>query len=315
MTTAPDSPMPELGPEAQNRLDRLAQVPMVTREPSSDPLQAFRNSVREILDNRYLVKLLAQREVTARYKDSALGFLWSAIRPLTQLLIYWLVMGQFLGAARSLENFALFIFSGLTIYGLFSDTISLMTGSIVNNQGMIKKVYLPREVFPLATLGSALFNFATQLGILVIASLAVRTVNFGWGLLYAPAAILLVLIYTVALGLMLAAWNVYLRDVYFVVEVVLMLLMWFSPIVYSWTFVRDVLAPTSHAWLMQIYLASPVTLGVLGFQEAFWAAGSNGTVPDLLWLRMLVCAVVGLGFLFLGQRVFAKLQANFAQEL
>ena len=311
----PEAASQPLGAEAQRRLAKLSKLPLVTREPSSNPFKAFARAVRELSEHRYLLKLLVKRELVSRYKDSTLGFLWSAIRPLTQLLIYWVVMGKFLGAARNLENFAVFIFAGLTIYGLLSETLTMMANSITGNAGLIKKVYLPREIFPLATIGSSGFNFLIQLGILLVAALISQTLTFGWHLLYAPAAVVLVLLYAIGIGLMLAAWNASMRDVQYFTEVVLMLLMWASPIVYSWTFVRDVLVNTSAPWLLEVYLASPVTLGVLGFQQAFWAEGSNGVVPDMLWLRMLISALVGCVVLFWGQRVFAKRQANFAQEL
>src|SRR3546814_7154903 len=78
-------------------------------------------------------------------------------------------MGQFLGAARGIPDFAIYIFSGLTIYALFSETLTGSTASIMANSGLVKKVYVPREIFPLSTIGSALFTFAVQLAVLILA--------------------------------------------------------------------------------------------------------------------------------------------------
>jgi ABC-2 type transport system permease protein len=268
-------------------------------------------SFREIWQRRELLGMLTRRELKARYKDSALGFLWSLARPLTQLLIYYVVVGKFLGAARSLDNFAVYIFAGLTVYTLFSEIVATGTGAIVSNAGLVKKVYLPREIFPLATVTSSLFNFVIQLAILVATAALVGTLPLSTDLLYAVGAVVLILIYGTALSLVLSAVNVYLRDIQYLVEVVLLLLMWASPIVYSWTAVKSIVP----SWLLSVYVDNPVSLAVLGFQKAFWSDASGGAIPDLLAFRMTVAGVIGLVILFLSQRLFTKLQGDFAQEL
>jgi ABC-2 type transport system permease protein len=258
-------------------------------------------SIREIWEQRRLLGLLTGRELKSRYKDSAGGFLWSLAKPLTQLFIYYLVIGQFLGAARNIENFAIYIFAGLTIYTLFSEIVGAGTGSIIANAGLVKKVYLPREIFPLAAVGSAMFNFLVQFVILIVAS----------NLLCGLAALVLILVWGTAIGVLLAALNVYLRDIQYLVEVVLLLLMWASPILYSWQQAASILPQ----WLLEIYVNSPITLAVLGFQEAFWSEASNGVPLPHLALRMLIAGVIGLIALFGAQRVFSRLQGDFAQEL
>lgn len=294
------------------RANRLGSTPW---EEAGTPSSAFGSgTIAQLVDiwrHRELLGLLTRRELKARYKDSALGFLWSLIKPLTQLLIYAIVVGQFLGAAKNVENFAVYLFAGLTIYGLFSEIVAGATQSIVGNSGLVKKVYLPREIFPLSTIGSAIFNFTVQLVILVVAAGIFGTLVLGAQLLYAPLAFLLILIYGGAVGILLSALNVYLRDVQYLVEVMLMLFMWGSPILYHWTFATTHMPP----WLAEIYLNNPVTLAVIGFQEAFWAPNSNAESLPLLGLRMGIAAVVGIVLLFGAQRVFARLQGNFAQEL
>lgn len=304
-----------LTPEAQQRLAQLSSTPLSTHKTESNPLVGFAQSVKELFSRRYVLKLLVKRELAVRYKESTLGFVWALVKPLTQLLIYYLVIGKFLGAARSLDNFGIFVFTGLTLYGLFSDTVKQMTDSIVNNDGLIKKTYLPREIFPIATLGSTLFNFGIQFMILLVAALLSGTMAWGPELFYIPVSTVLILLWATGLGLMMSAWNVQLRDIGFMSEVLLMLLMWFSPIVYSWTFVRDTLVGTSYQWLYDIYMANPLTIAVLGYQEAFWAPGSGGETPPHLALSTAIAFAAGIVLLVLGQRVFAKHQANFAQEL
>ena len=137
----------------QARYRRLEKLPLATYRSKENAVTGFIVAVRAVLARRELLGLLVRRELVGKYKDSSLGLVWSMIRPLTQLLIYYLVMGEFLGAARNINNFAIFIFAGLTIYGLFSEIINTMTSSIVANSGLIKKVYLPREIFPIAAVG------------------------------------------------------------------------------------------------------------------------------------------------------------------
>lgn len=294
--------------ERKARLNEMPWLDVNTRRNLAGDTLA---SVREVWTHRELLGMLTRRELKARYKDSALGFLWSLARPLTQLLIYYVVVGKFLGAARSIDNFAIYIFAGLTIYTLFSEIVATGTGAILANAGLVKKVYLPREIFPLATIGSSLFNFGIQLAILLVVSIPAGTLSFGPQLLYGLGALVLVLLWAGSLAIMLSAFNVYLRDVAYLVEVVILLLMWASPIVYSWQFVKAAVP----AWALELYMNSPVTLAVLGFQEAFWTEASGGASPDYLALRMLIAGVVGLVFLIIAQRVFSRLQGNFAQEL
>lgn len=307
---------------ADKRMARLRTLPLTTHQSSTNAITGFISSVKDLVNRRELLGQLVRREIVGRYKDSALGFLWSLIRPLTQLFIYYLVMGQFLGAARSIPQFAVYIFAGLTLWSLFSETIMSMTGSIVGNAGLVKKVYLPREIFPIATIGSALFNFGMQMVILLLAAGVSGSLVFGWHLMYALAALALILIYAVALGLILAATNVYFRDVQYLVEVMIMLLMWFSPIVYSWAMVHNVFESHGVHWLSEVYVNNPITLSVMGFQAAFWAphpevaaAFPDGYFPDHLMLRMLVAGAIGVALVWIGQRIFARLQGNFAQEL
>lgn len=296
------------------RFQRLATEPMVVAGQPSKVFSGTFGIVREIFAHRQLLDLLIRRDLKSRYKDSALGFLWTLIRPITQLVIYYVVLGQILGAARNIPEFAVYIFSGLTIYGLLSEIIAGSTSSIVSNGGLIKKVYTPREIYPLASVGSALFNFGIQMVVLIGATIVTGSFPWHLDLLYFFPSVILILIYGTAFGLLLAALNVYLRDMQYLVEVLLMLAMWASPIVYAWTMVSDALTD-GREWLLGIYTDNPVTLAVLGFHRAFWIAGDEASYPEDLLLRMGIAALVGLVLLYAFHRVFARLQGNFAQEL
>jgi ABC-2 type transport system permease protein len=303
--------MSEHGASMRERRARLSALNWQDAGSPPGTLAGIALSLADIWRRRELLGMLTRRELKARYKDSALGFLWSLARPLTQLLIYYVVVGQFLGAARSIDNFAIYVFAGLTIYTLFSEIVTSGTGSILANAGLVKKVYLPREVFPLATIGSSLFNFVIQLAILVVASLLAGTIRLDSSLLFAVGSVALIIIYAGALALVLSAGNVYLRDIQYLVEVVLLLLMWASPIVYSIEQVSTVLPE----WALEIFIDNPITLAVLGFHMTFWSASDLGISPADLAARMAIAGLIGLVLLFLSQRVFARLQGDFAQEL
>lgn len=301
---------------ADERAQRIAALPLA---PVGQRRGFFRGSiasVRDILTQRELIGLLVRRELRARYKDSTLGIAWSLVRPLAQLLIYYFAIGGLLGLARQIPSFAIFVFVGLTIWTLFVEIISKGTVSIISNAGLVKKVYLPREVFPLASAGSSFFGFGVQLVILLAATLIFGQFPLTGDVLYAVLAIVLISVFGFALSLVLSALTVYFRDIEHLVEVVIVVLFWASPIVYSYAFVHNFVAGSV---LEQIYLANPITLAVLGMQRGIWVAGAaqegvTNWPPDLA-LRMWVSLAISLVLLWLAQRIFARLQGNFAQEL
>lgn len=303
---------PTVSSVADERMRRLAVEPLESAGPARGWVRGTVKSVKDLAAYRELLVLLVRRELKARYKDSALGFLWSLIRPLTILLVYYVAIGKFLGAERSIPEFAIYIFTGLIAWQFFAEVVSAGTGSIVNNGGLIKKVYLPREVFPLSVVGSALFTLATQFVVLVMALLVTGSVPTGSRLLFVPLALAVLLVYATAFALVLSAVNVYLRDVAYLVEISLTVLFWLSPVVYSWELVRSAI---DDGFLQQLYLANPVTAAVLAMQRGLWVAGTDQPFPDALGTRLLVMLGIGVVLLWLAQRAFARLEANFAQEI
>jgi ABC-2 type transport system permease protein len=303
---------------AETRKLALQHEPFQTVSERQGFFRGSGRSIAEIWAHRELLWLLVKREIKARYKDSTLGLVWSLARPLIQLLIYYFAIGQILGAARNTPDFAIFVFTGLTTWGLFSEIVSGATGSILGNGGLVKKIYLPREIFPLSTVGGAIFNFLVQLVVLLIAIVVLAHFPIGISLLLAPLSIVMLVIFATAVGLTLSAINVYLRDTQHFVEIALLVLFWASPIVYPFTFVNQQLHGN---WLEQLYLANPVTIAIIGMQKALWAGGVEGTGataqvwPDHLTLRLLIMLVVSAILLWASQRVFSRLQGNFAQEI
>jgi ABC-2 type transport system permease protein len=303
--------------QAVQRARALAETPLRETGPRAGLFRGTLRSVREIFAHRELLSLLTRRELKARYKDSVLGFFWSLARPLAMLLVYYVAIGKFLGAEQvagrpgGIPEYAIFIFSGLTAWQLFSEIVTLGTGAIVANSGLIKKIYVPREVYPLSVVGSALVNFAFQLVILVAATALLGSFPTGVRWLYFPLAFLVLITFATALALVLSAVNVYLRDIQYLIEIIIMVLFWASPIVYAWSQVE----PKFSGALQTLYLSNPMTLVALGFQRTFWVAGDPSLYPAHLGRSLGVAFLVSLVLLWLAQRLFARLQGNFAQEL
>lgn len=292
---------------SMNRVDELAEV-----GPAQGIIRGPIAAAGSIWRHRRLLVLLVQREIKARYKDSGLGLLWGLLRPLTMLLIYYFAIGQFLGAARMIPEFAIFVFTGLTAWTLFSEILTSTTTSIVANAGLVKKVYVPREVFPLSGVGVSLFNFVIQFAILLAATILTGQAPLSPHWWTVPAATIVLVVLASALGLLLAGLNVYLRDVQHLVEIFLLIFFWASPIVYSYGMVSESTVPD---WLKEVYAWNPITIIVMNFQRGMWVAGADQPWPAFLELRLLVVFVVGLLLAWIAQRVFARLEGSFAQEL
>lgn len=304
------------GSTADRRIRAIASLPLQPVGQRRGFFSGTFESIREIWQHRELTGLLIRREVKARYKDSSLGLIWSLARPLSQLLVYYFVIGKVLGAERNIPSFAVFVFIGLTMWSLYSEIVGNGTKSILDNAGLVKKIYLPREIFPLASVGGALFNFGVQFVVLLAAVIVMGQFPVSTDLLYLPLAFIVAVLFATGFAFLLSAINVYLRDIQHLVDVVMVVLFWASPIVYSYKYVHDLLLGN---WLEQIYLSNPVTLAILGAQKALWAAGSSnaaaGSFPPDLAARLFIAAGVGVIFVWLSQRFFERLQGNFAQEL
>jgi ABC-2 type transport system permease protein len=234
-----------------------------------------------------------------------------------QLCVYGLVLGVFLGFGDQIPDFGFFIFAGLMTFSLFSECVTLGTTSILWNAPLVKKVALRRELLPLATTGTAIVNFGFQAVVLV----AAFAITGEWPRLadlpFIVPALLIVILLGLACGMLLGALNVYVRDVQFIVEVGLLLLFWLSPILYGWWTVQETFAAKGLPdWAFDLYMANPLATAVVAFQQGAWP----GTPPleyfDSVWaLRLWGTVAVCLVLVWLAQRIFNRLQENFAAEL
>lgn len=271
----------------------------------------------DVYSDRFLLKLLVRKEIRVRYRGSVLGLLWSYVKPLVQFLIYFVALGIFLNLQRGTPNYAIYLFAGIVLVNFFTESLSNATRSIVDNRDLIRKIYLPRELFPVATVWVSAAHFLPQLLVLVGACLVV-----GWtpSVLQLAAVVLIFIMVGVlatGLGLMFGALNVYFRDSENIVDMIVMVVTWASPVLYIWSMVEQVMGP----WFW-IYQLNPMTVAVEVFHWSFWEptlkadqAVADAMPPELLTLWLPVSLLITLGVLFLGQLTFRRLSVHFAQEL
>lgn len=283
----------------------LTSAPLQEPDASGGLLEVFRR--------RYLLRLLVRRELRARYKSSVLGLGWSYVRPAIYFSVYFFIVGQVLGAGDKLEDFAVYLFSGMVLVNLFNDVLHSTTRSITGHAALVRKIFLPRELFPMASTLVSLVHFVPGLLILLGAGIAAGWTPSPGGLAAAAVGFAIVLLLALGVGLLLAAGNVFLRDLEQAVDVSSVVIMWSAPVIYPWTLVRD----TAPAWLTDLYLINPLVTAVSLFQRGFWLPGAEAGFtfpPDLGW-RALGSFVFAALVFAVGQRVFAVAQRRFGQEL
>jgi ABC-2 type transport system permease protein len=269
-------------------------------------------SVREIITHRELLLNLVRLELKAKYKASALGFAWSLVNPLMYLVVFYVAFDIILGAG--IPRYPLYLLAGLLVWNFFTAAVTSGTGSVVAGSGLVKKVWFPREILPLASVGAALVHFFLQTLVLVVALAAVRH-PVGWAELpLLPLALVDLILLAAGLALLLSAANVYLRDMTHFVELALMAWFWITPIVYPFT----QLASALHG-RTAIALLNPVTPIVLAFQRALYGEYGKVLPPNLtmLWYlrNLVIIAVAALLLAAFALRVFNRLEGNFAEEL
>lgn len=272
----------------------------------------------DVFRHGYLLKLLVRKELRVRYQASFLGLAWSYVKPGVQFVVFYFVMGNFLELARTIPPFAVYLFSGIVVINLFSEILGNATRSVIQNGALVNKIFLPRQLFPASSVLVALVHFVPQLIVLMIGAGIV-----GWrpGPNEVAAALLgsaIVLVLALGLGLIFGAVNVAYRDIENIVDLILMVAVWFSPVLYPMERVRTVFGADSV--MLTIYEANPLTIAVELFHRAFWWPV---TTPELqataLVDSVMVRGVLALGLsivlLVIGDRVFKRLSRNFAQEL
>jgi lipopolysaccharide transport system permease protein len=256
---------------------------------------------RELLFN------FAKKELKVKYKNSVLGFFWSLLNPVLMMLVFTFVFTYtpLRAAAPGIDNFPVFFLAGLLPWNFFNASVTASTTSIVGNGALIKKVYFPRELLPLSILVANLVNFALEIlvfTLLIVASgfFIPRFLGFyvflPWLLLLIP----ILFVFTFGISLLVAALNVYLRDIQHLVGILLMVLFYSIPIIY--------LMPDLGKYTV-IYTLNPMVTIVMSFKNTlYWLANPSFNF-------MIYSALAAAGALVVGYLVFHKLEPAFAEEI
>ena len=191
------------------------------------------------------------------------------------------------------------------------------TRSLIDNAALIKKIYFPRQMFPIASTLVALVNTIPQ--IIVVAIIAIF---FGWTpsflhIAAIVAGLIIIIMLATGLGMLFGAINVTFRDAQSFVEIITMISVWASPVMYKWTMV----ASEVPNWLFQLYLLNPITVAVELFHYGLWiplgpetAGVANTTIPEL-GMHALIAFIIAIVVLICGGLVFRRLEGRFAQDL
>lgn len=250
-------------------------------------------AVKNLIEYRELMGVLAWKSIAVRYKQAYLGILWAILRPLMLMLIFTLVK-SFVGIDSGDVPYPILTFAALMPWTLFQEATSEGVASIVSNANLIRKIYFPREIFPLATILTKLvelgINFLILAGLMVYYGM-VPTVFAFW----IPLIIAYTVLVSLTVSLVGAAMNVYYRDVASATPVALSLLMYASPVIYPLALVKQKLLIDQAAgewseFLYRIYTLNPLA----GIIDAFQRAMLHGQPPDFsaLWPGAVLTALM-----------------------
>jgi len=270
---------------------------------------------RTTRQHQNLLRELVRRELQARYRGSALGIGWSLLNPLAYMVVYTLVFSTFMrfqiqGLPRN--YYPVFLLPGLLAWNFFSQSISGSVNSVVGNASLVKKVAFPWPFLTLSTVIAAFVNYLISLALLIPLVL-IFNVSLGLPLIYLPLLILITFALALGLGLLVAAGNVYFRDIEYLVTIALQVAFFLTPIIYQ---LDDVLARLQHShnvlatpanWLLAI---NPMTWIETGFQDVIAFHRWPQHLPGLGY-----ALIASVAILLIGAFAFDRLQGRFAEEL
>jgi ABC-2 type transport system permease protein len=254
--------------------------------------------MRSLFRYRELIRNLVLKDLKLKYRDSVLGFLWSLANPLLLILVYSFVFGHILRGGPA--NFAYFLMVGILPWNFFAQSLMMSTGSILDNGNLIRKVALPMEVFPVATV---LFNLAQYLFALIVffpMAWLFFKVPVAWSWINFLPVLALQILFTLGLCFFISAATVFYRDMRHFTEIFLMLFFWLTPIIYD--------VQSAPITLKKVLYMNPFSYFILGYQDALYR---NTFSPLEQWLVITSLAIVSLT---VGYTLFIVCKARFAEE-
>lgn len=284
----------------------------------------MRKELRELWKFRELLWTLVERELRIRYKNSSLGFAWSLLNPLITALVMTTVFGLFL--EQNIQSYGLYILAGYLPYLFFQFGIMDSAQSIYNALPIVKKVYFPREILPLAAVLSNFIHFLLAMGALIVISIGVWIVYGNLPLkhtiVFVPILMVIQLALVTGLSLIVSALNTFYEDVKYIVGVLLYLLFFLSPVLYFSEQVRN--AKSSNANLLyDLYHLNPMAALCTGYRKLLL---DNAAVPDrehkgsflppleMNWAQIGVAAIISFSILWIGYTMFNRMKWRFVER-
>ncbi len=257
------------------------------------------NALRELYDYREMIFSLVRKDLRGRYKGSVLGFLWTFINPLLQLVVYTVVFSFIL--KTNIDRYYLYLFVALIPWIFFSSSVTGGSSSIVAQKDLIKKIYFPREVIPISYVTSCFVNmllcFIVIFFVIIVSGSGINPV----AILTLPVIMIVEYVLALGMAMLASAITVYFRDLEHILGIFMMAWMYMTPIMYDKQIVPKRLMP--------IFNLNPMTHVIECYRNVLYYK----TMPDLN--SLLSSCILGIFFLALGSIVFRKLQKHFAEEL
>ncbi len=255
---------------------------------------------REIWRFRELLFFLTWRDVKVRYKQTVLGAAWSVLQPLSTVIVFAFFLGRLGGVSEGIDHYPLFVLTAILPWTFFANAVSTAGNSVVANERLVSKIYFPRLIIPIGSVGAAAFDFLISLAILTV-MMAYYGVVPGWSIALAPAVMLLLTATAVGIGTLLAALIVAHRDFKYVLNFAIQLWMFATPCIY--------LKPTALGPTSQLVMPLNPAYGLL---LSFRTTILGG---EMDWYALGVSSAVGLVMLLVGCFYFRRVERTFADVI
>lgn len=257
-------------------------------------------SAKQLYKTRDLLRSWTERTIRARYQQSVLGGLWIIIQPLATVIMFSVIFTYFVPIDTGDIPYPVFSYVALIPWILFASSLGEMSGSLVANMGLITKIYFPREMLPISAMFARMADFFVSAGLLIFLIIIYDVPIFPLGWLFLPVILVIQLGLITGIGLILAATNVFYRDVGTLLALVIQLWFYASPIIYPVSMVPEQLLP--------FYYLNPMA----GILEAYRAVILYQTIPSF---SLVISAVIAIIVFIVGFWTFRRLEPKFADVI
>ncbi|GAB3508259.1 ABC transporter permease [Spirosoma knui] len=268
---------------------------MKTHEVIIEPGRAERHYWRDLWRNRELMYILSMRDVSVRYKQTALGTAWGLIRPLTTMLIMVFVFSKIAKLpADPGVPYPLMVLGGITVWTFFSTAFTQISNSVTLNSNLVTKVYFPRLIMPISSIAVSFIDFLVSLGLFILLAAWYRFVP-DWHILFAPVFMLLAVLASFAFGLFFAVINVRFRDVGQLIPFLVQVGFYACPIAYSSRLVAN------ESWY-SLYILNPLVGIIDGFRWSLLGENAYFNPRSLLTSVAIVGVCLAISIYFFRKR-------------